>query len=177
MRYLAFILLFSFAATLPAQTYKTAVGIRVDNGINITAQQYLLKNLTLEGILHAPFNEEKTGVTLLLEQHRKIVVRNINVYAGGGGHLYWNMPIPGETNGATKNVYGLSGIAGAELSLGNLNFAADWKPELHFSGVESNAFSASGFSFSMRYIIAKRSRTKIKDWGVWDKIHLPKKKK
>lgn len=42
------------------------------------------------------------------------------------------------------------------MSLGRLDFAVDWKPELHLNGGTDKAFDWTGASVSVRYILAKR---------------------
>lgn len=166
----ALILLITCSA-LTAQSYKTAAGIRVDNGVQLTVQQYLTKGWTAEGILHSGVGSDNLGLTLLAEKHSKILFRNLNLYFGAGGHYYWqNEPRrAGETDFIDQDVYGLSFIGGAELSLGRINLAIDWKPELHLSEA-SETIGWNGASVSVRYIFAKRERKKIGDWQVWDKF-------
>jgi hypothetical protein len=165
----AFALLILFASTASAQSYKTAAGVRFDNGFNLTAQQYINNGWTVEGILHTPLMSSKDlGVTLLAEKHRKILFRGTNFYTGIGGHYYWQQNSIREADERYRNVVGLSGIAGLEMSLGRLNFSVDWKPELHLSGGQSHPFEWNGASISARYIIEKRERKKIKDWKFWD---------
>lgn len=155
--------------TAAAQSYKTAAGIRIDNGIQVTVQQYIANNWTAEGILHTSISSENLGLTLLAEKHQKILFRNTNLYYGAGAHYYWmNEPTKTETE-VSNNVYGLSFIGGAEISLGRINVGIDWKPELHLSE-SANVFDWNGASVSVRYIFAKRERNKIKDWKVWNKL-------
>ncbi|MCA0238479.1 MAG: hypothetical protein LCH81_19045 [Bacteroidetes bacterium] len=162
--------LFLFNHTVSAQRYKTAAGIRIDNGVNLTVQQYITNGWTAEGILHTPIASDNFGVTLLAEKHHKILFRGFNFYAGGGMHYYGTNSARSADALTENNVWGLTGIGGAELSVGRINFAVDWKPELHLSGNEVKPFDWTGASLSVRYIIAKRERNKVKDWGVWDKF-------
>ena len=160
------------SGALSAQSYKTAVGIRVDNGVQFTAQQYLFKQWTAEGILHSSIGSKNLGITLLAEKHHKILARGLNIYLGAGGHYYWNSEaatVATETAANPPNVYGLSFIGGAEISLGRFNLALDWKPELHLSGA-GQTFGWNGAALSVRYILAKREKNKVKDWKVWDKF-------
>lgn len=152
------------------QSYKTAAGIRVDNGVHLTVQQHLIDKWTAEGILHTSFGSNELGITLLAEEHRKILFRGINFYYGAGGHYYWQSGASREANTLRENVAGLSFIGGLEMSLGKLNFAIDWKPELHLAGDQAHPFEWNGAAVSVRYIIAKRERKQIKDWGIWDKF-------
>lgn len=165
----AFVVILLTQTAAQAQSYKTAAGIRVDKGLQLTVQQYLTNNWTAEGILHTSIGSEDLGLTLLAEKHRKIIFRNTNLYYGAGAHYYWiNDPSRTETT-AQNNVYGLSLIGGGEVSLGRINLAIDWKPELHLSE-STKAFDWNGASISMRYIFAKRERKTVKDWKVWDKF-------
>lgn len=158
-----------FTGSAFAQSYKTAAGIRIDNGVQLTVQQHIANNWTAEGILHTSVASKNLGLTLLGEKHQKIIFRNTNLYYGAGAHYYWmNEPTRLETE-VNNNVYGLSFIGGAEISLGRINVAIDWKPELHLNE-SSNVFDWNGASVSVRYIFAKRERRKVKDWKVWDKF-------
>ena len=161
----AFVLLF-FAAAAQAQSYKTAAGIRIDNGVQFTAQQYLFDQWTAEGILHSSIGSKNLGLTLLAEKHYKVLFRGLNIYLGAGGHYYWqNEPLQNETE-VRENVYGASFIGGAEISLGRFNLAVDWKPELHLNE-SAETFGWNGAAVSVRYILAKREKKKISDWKIF----------
>lgn len=173
IRILLFIplLAFAFNPALFSQSYKTAAGVRFDNGFNLTAQQYITNGWTVEGILHTPLVSSKDlGVTLLAEKHRKILFRGTNFYTGAGIHYYWQQNSVRDANEIHENVMGLTGIAGLEMSLGRINLSVDWKPELHLTGGQVRPFEWNGAAVSVRYIIEKRERKKIKDWRIWNKI-------
>ena len=157
------------------QSYKTAAGIRIDNGLNLTVQQYITNGWTAEGILHTGFNSKDLGVSLLAEKHHKILFRGINFYGGPGVHYYSRSEATRLENETARDVFGLSAIGGAEISLGRINFSVDWKPELHLSGDQVHPFDWNGASISVRYIIDKRERKKVKDWKVWNKMGGKKK--
>lgn len=154
------------AGTVQAQSYKTAAGIRIDNGINLTVQQHIFNNWTAEGILHTSLASEDLGLTILAEKHQKILFRGLNLYYGGGAHYYWQNAPSRTENEINSNVYGLSLIGGAEITFGRINFAIDWKPELHLNE-SSRVFDWNGASLSVRYIFAKRERKKISDWKIF----------
>ncbi|MCC7467465.1 MAG: hypothetical protein IT261_14385, partial [Saprospiraceae bacterium] len=123
------------------QRYKTAAGVRFDNGFNLTVQQYITNGWTVEGILHTPIIATKDfGVTLLAEKHHKILFRGTNFYTGAGVHYYWQQNTVRDADEIHNNVMGLSGIAGLEFSVGRINLAVDWKPELHLSGDQARPF-------------------------------------
>lgn len=141
-----------------AQTYITAIGLRADRGLGVSLQQYIGNRWTLEVIGHSPFRTKELGITALGERHHKLLVRNLNFYYGGGGHYYWKSTDGKDMSEIHQNVFGLTGIGGAELSLGRLNFAVDFKPELHFTGNQVHPFEWPGAAVSVRYILEKRSR-------------------
>ena len=172
-KYFVFVVLAVLFTSAPlfSQTYNTAAGVRMGEGFDLTFQQYIKNNWTAEGILHTSIFSKKVGVSVLAEKHHKVLLRNFGVYYGLGAHYYarknQNRIEPAER---TNNVYGLSGSAGAEVSLGRLNFALDLKPEVHFGGDQTYPFEWNPFSVSVRYIIDKRERKKMRDWKVWDKF-------
>jgi hypothetical protein len=166
-------------SSLPAfgQSYKTAAGIRLDNGINFTVQQHIANNWTAEGILHTPVNSDELGLTLLAEKHQKILFRGVNLYGGAGGHYYWQSAANRSESGeVAENVFGLTFIGGAEITLGRINLAFDWKPEFHLAGDQTHPFEWTGGSISVRYALFKRERKKIEDWKVWDNFDKKKRK-
>lgn len=172
----AFILFCLLHSAVFGQRYLTAAGIRLDRGINITVQQYITKGWTAEGILHTSLRSEDLGFTLLAEKHQKVLFRGLNIYAGGGMHYFIDSGNERSTTTTINhNVIGISGIAGAEVSVGRLNVSVDLKPDIHFNSVD--AFDWNGPAVSVRYIIAKRHRKGIDDWEVWDKFKKKEKKK
>ncbi len=155
------------------QSYKTAGGIRIDNGLNLTLKQYISGGWAAEGLLHTSIGSRDLGVTLLAEKHHRILFRGINLYYGLGAHYYWqNEPLRSEALYA-ENLYGPSFIAGAELSLGRINVSIDWKPEFHLNG---GGFDWNGSAISVRYIFAKRERERkgVRDWKVWEDLGVKK---
>ncbi len=150
--------LFLFPNFLFSQSYITAFGVRVDGGFGLTLQQAITNKMTVEVIGHAPLFKPEFGLTALGERHHKILLRNLNVYYGAGGHYYWKSAANKQEDSISRNVFGLSFIGGAELSIGRLNFSVDYKPELHFAGDQAHPFEFSGASVSVRYIIEKKPR-------------------
>jgi len=165
-------LLLALVCSIPAsaQRYKTAAGIRFDNGFSLTTQQYITKGWTAEGILHVPlFTTKDLGITLLAEKHHKVLFRGINFYTGAGVHYYWHQNSVSESATIHKNVLGISGIAGLDVSLGDINLSLDWKPELHLSGDQARPLEWNGAAISLRYIIVKREIKKKNSWKFWEK--------
>ncbi len=171
-----FAALLLFASTFAfSQSYKTAGGIRINKGIDLTVQQFIADGWTAEGILHSSIGSSNLGLTLLAEKHHKVIFRNANFYTGAGLHYYsQNEPINSEV--VSKNVMGISVIGGLEVSIGRINIGFDWKPELHLTG-DGKAFDYYGAALSARYIFFKRERKKVSDWKVWDKFDKKDNKK
>jgi hypothetical protein len=153
----------SLINTTEAQRYQTAGGIRIDNHVGFTVQQFIKDNWTVEGILHAPFRSDEFGLTLLAEKHHKILFRGFNFYYGTGTHYYFESAASRNADLTTKNVFGLSFIGGAEASVGRFNISADIKPEMHLAGDQVHPFEWTGAAISLRYIFKKRERKGLKD--------------
>lgn len=114
-----------------AQHYNTATGVRFSsfvsdsvggNTLGITIQQRITPRFTIEAI--GEMRNDQPVLTALVEYHRPLIWRGLNVYAGVGGN----------TNLAKVDVkdfsYGLDFILGAELKIPFLPLvvSADLKP-------------------------------------------------
>jgi hypothetical protein len=169
--FLTVLALFSLQVALFSQTYNRAAGIRVGDGLDLTFKQYLRNNWTAEGIAHTSILSENLGATVVVAKHHKFLVRNFGYYYGIGGHYYArkdrNRVEPTEI---TNNVAGLTGMVGVELSIHRLNVSLDMRPELHLVGDQSYPAEWNPFAVSVRYIIDKRERRRIRDWKVFDKM-------
>jgi hypothetical protein len=161
--FLLLVAFFIFNNQTKAQRYQTAGGIRIDNHVGFTVQQYIKNDWTVEGILHAPFRSDEFGLTLLAEKHHKILFRGFNFYYGAGTHYYIESATSRNSDITSKNVFGLSFIGGAEASVGRFNISADIKPEMHLAGDQVHPFEWTGAAISLRYIFKKRERKGLKD--------------
>ncbi len=145
---------------ITAQSYKTAVGLRLGEGIGASLNQHLWDNNSLEIIARPNLTDKQHfGLTAMLKNHHKLLTRATNWYVGGGGHYYFK----NENDGPDfESPVGLTGILGVEATFGKLNFSFDWKPEYHLFGAAGDAFDA-GAAVSLRYVFKKRERRKIFD--------------
>jgi hypothetical protein len=148
-----------------AQTYNTAIGIRFDDGMNLTAKQFISGKDYIEGMLHTPIFSKDVGITGLWERH-------ISFYYGAGAHGYFRNQGRQNDTEVNKNVFGLSGIGGIDFCMGRLNLSADVLPELHLTGEPTRALDWNGVSISARYIIDKKERKKLRDV-----VKIPKRNK
>lgn len=157
--------------TLSAQSYMTAAGFRFGEGANLSVQQYITRGWTAEGIVHTGIFTKDKGLTVLGEKHQKLFFRNLNFYYGGGFHYYAQSEQNRvDSDVLAKGVAGVSGILGAELSVGRLNIGVDFKPEMHLAGDQTHPLEWMPAAVSVRYIIKKRERRKIRDWDGWDRF-------
>ncbi|MEL6252980.1 MAG: hypothetical protein AAFR87_13280 [Bacteroidota bacterium] len=160
-----------FLESLSGQTYMTALGVRTGNSFGLTINQRILKRTTVEGILQNHFQTQTTYFHVLAKQHKPIVSRRLNVYAGAGVH----MGVQNEGSG----VAGLDGVLGLEFTALRLNISADFKPQWTYGqGLILNP------GVSVRYVLLKddvfrrwdkkRKRSKRKKSGtsIWDKIKI-----
>jgi len=136
---------------LQAQGYDGAFGLRLGTEWGLTYQQRIAKHTTLEGIIQSSFRQNETTITLLGEQHYPILMRNLNVYLGGGLHKGW---VTNKNESDYKDPFGLTLIGGAELALGKFNVSWDFKPSINVVGGDSPVYAHTGIS--LRYVIDKR---------------------
>ena len=160
--------LFLTPLSLSAQAYGTAAGARVGDGWGITLQQQVAVHTTVEGILQRSFKSQDVTLSVMGEQHKSLLSRGFNLYYGGGLYKTW---LTQRTNVIVQpsDPWGITPIAGLEITLGKFNISGDFKPLLRLSGGEENS---SGFSWqsaiSIRYVFAKRY-FKNEDWKFWKK--------
>lgn len=151
-----------------AQRYGTAAGLRLGSNdysrtVGITAQQRILKNVTVEGIVQSDFNRNTT-LHLLLEKHKPIISKRFNYYYGLGYSLGWEEsniknPITKEiitTYG--NNTNGIDLIGGIEMTILNTTVSLDYKPNFNMSGKEE--FYRGQVGISVRTVIVK---SKVQD--------------
>lgn len=155
------ILIISFQ--VKAQKYGTAVGIRTGNNnysrtFGISAQQRIFKHLTIEGIIQSDFDRNTTA-HLLLESHNPIISRRFNIYYGAGVSKGWEESFvkDKETNQILhtygNSTSGIDIIGGVELTLANMVFSLDYKPNINLVGREE--FYRGQVGISARMVLVK----------------------
>jgi len=164
-------LLLIFALTgnfLFAQSYNTVGGLRLGFEMGLTAKHRILKNTAIEGIIQNDFRSDLTSVTILLEQHQKILTRRFNMYVGAGVHKGWLT----DSRLDFKNPSGLTLIGGIDFTVKRWNLSYDIKPAINIYGGQ-NTFDVDS-SFSLRYVLIPRDSKvkrffKEKKWKFWKK--------
>jgi hypothetical protein len=154
-----------FGNSLDAQSYGTALGVRLGDGIGLTVQQQVVVHGTVEGILSSS-NKDLT-LNVLYEHHTSLLTRGLNFYLGGGFYKTW---IHQDDNLITQptNPYGLSPIIGIELTIARkINLSADIKPTVRLGGNGGKGFEWHT-GVSVRYVLAGRY-FKDDGWKFWKK--------
>jgi hypothetical protein len=152
-QFLLSLLFISGAASIGAQSYNTAAGLRLGTDWGLTIQQRVAKKTTIEALLQSSLQREEVLATLMGEQHFPILTRRLNIYYGGGLHKGW-INESDDQNVAYKDPFGLTFIGGLEFSLGRINVSYDFKPAINLSGGEQKFYTQTGVS--VRYILIKR---------------------
>ena len=137
-----------------SQSYFTAGGVRFGTDWGITVQQKILKHTTFEAIFQSSLIREELMFTGLLEHHFPIFTKHFNIYTGAGFHQAYFTDI----NTNYDPPYGLSLIAGAELSLARFAISYDYKPAFNLYGGESSWYNQS--AVSIRYVLIRQKAFK-----------------
>jgi hypothetical protein len=140
-----------FSEAAQAQTYRTALGLRVGSEFGFTVQQKLWDNGTIEGILTS--NKDRWQSQAIVEYHRAIIGRRINSYFGVGPH-YGEVKSGGSYAGVTP-------IFGFEVTMFGLNFSYDYKPSLNVFHGENFLYHDHGLS--VRVILLQQKHNRLLD--------------
>ena len=135
-----------------AQSYVTAMGLRMGSNFGISLQQKIIGHLTAEGIVTSTAVTNQTTATALLEMHNSLISKRFNFYVGGGFHQRWQ---PSQ-EGVGQNLRGVTAIAGAEMTLGRINISWDYKPIYHLN--TATVPFESETAVSLRYVFVKKGK-------------------
>lgn len=157
-----FLLSFFITTETSAQSYHSALGLRIGNNIGFTYQQRVGKNQTIESILQTGLFRNSGQFAVLFEQHNSLISRGFNFYYGAGPHIGWHED---RIEKVTGTVGGLALIVGAEMSLGSIILSYDIKPAINLFG------NAPVINFdtalSVRTAIVKKSRFSKRNRNGW----------
>src|SRR5687768_4525048 len=142
------------APDIDGQTYNTSLGLRLGDGIGISARQRLLKRVSAEGIFYRHHKSDQTVAGLMLNQHMPVLTKRLNIYAGGGGGRVFQQEY--ETPSSSYNAVMLN--AGLEFTIARLNLSWDFVPVIPLSGEETMTTMTA---FSLRYVLIKKSKKAI----------------
>lgn len=142
-----------------AQSYNTLLGARFGDDIGISVAQRVGNHTTLQLNHETGFNSSSPATSAYFVKHTPVLSRRLNVFAGIGAFAQFNSS---QTDLPSVNTYGPSGTLGAEFTVGRLNIAADWSPNLNINNAVNNRFSSST-GITVRYVLMRR-KSKVKSW-------------
>ena len=152
------VFLAAFAASAHAQSYKSAVGLRLGYPASASVKHFLNEKGALEGFVG--FRSEEywrwINVAGLYEHHAPIEgVEGLSWYVGGGAAAYfwsWGDGFLGSDDYSTTT-YGILGVGGLDYKFANipLNLSLDWMPAFFLNGYLSGFGSRYG-ALSVRYV-------------------------
>lgn len=157
--FIVLIVLFSGGATLSAQQYDQAAGLRLAWGFGGTYKHFLSEKIAVEGIVNywsrgtLGFRYSRTRISVLVEMHQDLneVADGLQWYAGGGAFAgFWSGSFSSFNDGNQTQV-GVSGVLGLDYKFAELpiNVSADWMPGIAFVG--GGGFFAGAGGLAVRY--------------------------
>jgi len=135
--------------------YKTALGLRLNEGAGVTVKHFVTENTSIEGILYTRWRG--FNLTGLYQANMPVFDEpGFLFFMGGGAHIgVWdrakNPWWKDEEYNDTRTVVGLDGQIGLEYTFGALplNLALDWKPAINLVGAGN--FWGTDLALSIRY--------------------------
>lgn len=135
------------------QTYKTALGVRINGGGGITLKHMLNERDGFEGILYTRWRG--VNITGLYVVHYPVFTEpGFRFYMGAGAHIgFWdgNRNPWWDDDDRSHTVVGVDGQIGLEYTFDKipLNLSLDWKPAINLIGRTN--FWGSDAALSVRY--------------------------
>jgi hypothetical protein len=149
-----------WAMTAGAQSYNTAFGFRFGDDLGFSFTQRVLDHTTIDLNASDGLFSQHKFVALQVRSHYGVITRRFNFFLGGGGFLRTRQLGSDEVFDAS-HIKGVSGVMGAEFTLGRINVSLDYMPQYilnkDYTGQKLTADSA----LSIKYVLWKR-KTKIR---------------
>jgi hypothetical protein len=141
---------FACILNLQAQSYKSAIGIRMsskDPVVNnsVSFKHFFSETSAIEALLTF---DKKTAIGALIEIHKPITSTDgLKWFYGAGAYLGFDSD---KTN-PSRSLMGAQGVVGLDYKFPDLplNLALDWKPELNI--IDNINFEPSAIGFTMRF--------------------------
>jgi hypothetical protein len=137
-----------------AQTYKTALGVRLSSAPAMVNNSISLKHFLNErSAIEALFSfGDPLSLGALYEIHKPFSAAGIQWFYGGGGYVGFVKEFDVNKNRNETNVnFGAMGVLGLDYKFTNipLNLSLDWKPELNI--VSDINFEPAAIGFTARF--------------------------
>lgn len=152
-------LMFCFSNSAEAQTYQTALGLRLGYPLAITAKHFFNENSAVEAYVgtRGYSTYRWTNVSAAYQYHKPIAgVDGLQWYVGGGASVFFwgykNSFIGADDYNNTT--FGVQGYLGLDYAFDSvpINLSVDWVPTYFFSGFGSG-FGGGYGSLAVRYIL------------------------
>jgi len=137
-----------------SQSYFTAGGARFGTDWGISIQQKVFKHTTVEGIFQSSLFREELMLSVMPEYHFPVLSKRLNVYLGAGYHQGFNT----SSDPVYPSPYGITVVAGAEITLARFVVSYDYKPAFNLYGGEHSWYNQS--ALSVRYVFVKQNALK-----------------
>ena len=142
-------------SNVQAQTYKTAVGIRLSSKNAVVNNSVSFKHFINEkAAIEALFTfDKRTAIGALFEMHTPVTSANgLSWYYGGGAYLGFDS----DKNNPSRSLMGAQGIVGLDYKFPDfpVNLALDWKPELNI--IDNINFEPSAIAFTIRFAFGSK---------------------
>ncbi len=149
------VFLFATCSTLQAQSYKTALGIRLSSKDAVVNNSVSFKHFISEKTaIEALFTfDKRAAIGALIEIHTPVASTDGLVwYYGAGAYLGFDSD---KTN-PSRSLMGAQGVVGLDYKFSNLplNLALDWKPELNI--IDNINFEPAAIGFTMRFTFGSK---------------------
>jgi len=164
---LLFVFLCSLNVSTQAQSYDTAIGLRMGDDFGYTIKQRVGKKQSLEMIYSDGMLTDNKILLGIFEHHMPLLSRRFNVYMGAGYGVRWNFNGTGVDAGYNRQSV-VPIVIGGELSIGRFNISTDIIP-LYILDKERDRALEKFSAISIRYILFKR-----KPNGIFKKINFKK---
>jgi hypothetical protein len=145
-------------ATASAQSYKTALGVRLSSSAatvnnSISIKQFISEKFAIEGLFSFG---DPLALGILLETHKSLSASGLQYYYGAGGYISFVKTF--NTNkqmNETNANFGAQGVIGLDYKFNNapFNISLDWKPELNI--VNDINFEPAAIGFTARFTFGK----------------------
>ena len=128
-------------------TYKTALGVKVWDGVGVSFKTFLEPKNALEVVGY--FYRHGTRITGLYEIHGPIAgAPGLKWYIGPGAHIAFYSVQAGTGD---RTFAGIDGVLGLDLKINKvpIDLAIDWQPSFEFG--DNRGFVGSWGGFAIRY--------------------------
>jgi hypothetical protein len=162
MKKITFVLLLASAllsvTSLKAQSYKTALGIRLSSSApivnnSISIKQFINDKTAIEGLLSF---SDPLALGILAEFHKPLSAPGLQYFYGGGGYLgFIKTYNPNKLKNENQLNFGAQGIVGLDYKFDKvpINISLDWKPELNL--ISDINFEPAAIGFTARFTFGK----------------------